>query len=189
MFNMLNGKLTASIGLFILLSGCTIVPKSAIDRDEKGITKLSEFELCRAYLSFELTDRQIERSAIPQELRSRELTGLDCFDVLIAEHGVESFCSNYNSAVGRGEPYASIGLATDLSRPMLEAGFQARNIDCYTDEYLSKSAQRRARSDRSADRVNRFFDSLEESFEAPETTTTRCKETVYGDITCRETKY
>lgn len=177
------------LGIAILLSGCSVVPRSALDRDRKEIGKLSEFELCRAYLSYDLTDRQIEQSSIPGEMLSRELTGLDCFDVLIAEHGVDSFCSNYNKAVSRGDPYANIGLATDLSRSTLEAGFAARNINCYTDEYVANSGQRNARSARNADRVKEVFDSIEESFKTPETTKTRCKKTVYDTVECRERTY
>lgn len=114
--------------------------------------------------------------------------GTDCFDVLMAEHGVDYLCSNYIKAVDRGEPYANMGLATDHSRSTLDAGFEALNIDCYTGEYLANSAQREALSARNANRVTDVFDSIEEGFKTPKTTI-RCEKTGYGTIECREGAY
>ncbi|NWO07419.1 MAG: hypothetical protein HLX50_17535 [Alteromonadaceae bacterium] len=172
-----------------LLHACSVVPESAVKRDADSIKDLSNFEVCRAFLSFDLTNRELKNSPIPLEVTARGLSGLGCFEILMAEHGVDDFCSAYNRAVSRGEPSGYVGFATELSRGILADGLNQLDINCYTDEYVAKSAQRDARSARNADRVKEVFDSIEEGFKQPSTTTTRCRKTTYDTVECRETSY
>jgi len=173
----------------LLLSACTVVPKSAVRRDAQDIKKLTDFELCRAYLSFDLTNRALEQSAIPSELKSRDLTGRECFEILVADQGVDEFCEAHNQAVSRGEPAAKVGFAMDIPRSIMEEGLNALGINCYTDDYIARSAKREAASSRNADRVKDVFDSLEESIKNQNTTTTRCRKTTYDTVECRESTY
>lgn len=170
------------IAVIAFLSGCSTLPGSALRYSEEKATNLSEFELCRAYWDFDISNRQIEQSAIPNEMERRGLSGNACFDVLLAEHGVDSFCSRYNRAVLRGEPSALIGFATHLSRSTLQQGLEARDINCYTEDYLARSGNRESSG---KSRVTEFFEDVEESFERRgNRTKTTCRETVYDTVEC-----
>lgn len=120
-------------------------------------------------------------------MKKRVLSGENCFDVLLAEHGVDSFYSRYNRAALRGEPSALIGFATRISRPALKQGLEARNLNCYTDDYVAKSANR---EDPSKSRVTEVFDSITKSIERHgSSSTTTCRETIYDTVECKSSSY
>lgn len=171
--------------LFVFLSGCSALPEMALNYDEKATKELSNFELCRTYWDFDITDYQFNKSEVPKELRNRNLSGDDCFDILLAEHGVSAFCDRYNRAVLRGEPSARIGFATEISRPVLKQGFEARDLNCYTSDYTAKAHNR---GDPSRSRVTEVFDSLTESIQQQRSSKTVCRETIYDTVECKTSK-
>ena len=166
------------------ISGCSTLRESALRQSESETSNLSEFELCGAYWDFDISDRQIKQSAILLEMESRDLSGNACFDVLLAEHGVDAFCSLYNRAVLRSEPSALIGFATTLSRSTLQQGLEVRDINCYTENYLAKPGNCESTG---KSRVIEFF---EESFDRRGSSTkTICRETVCDTVECESSRY
>jgi hypothetical protein len=155
--------------------------------DEEKTRELSEFEICRTYWDFDVTDYSFNQSAVPGEMKKRGLSGENCIDALLAEHGVDLFCSRYNRAALRGEPSALIGFATRISRPALKQGLEARNLNCYTDDDVAKSANR---EDPSKSRVTEAFGSITKSIERRRSSSTStCRETIYDTVECKSSSY
>ena len=195
--------LMKSIFVAVLISttlvGCTTLPETLLRKDSEQIKKVDSFALCRAAFDYDITDRRKYNSSLPNELSRRSLDTNSCFDLLLDEHGVDSFCSRYNRMVALGEPDALIGFATNISRANLEQGLRRNNINCRTDDYITNFNS--GGSSAEVDGINSFFNSLNEGikqqennsstsqppYSEPTQSKTTCREYIDGSVRCKTT--
>lgn len=149
--------------LLLMVSACSTLPATV---NQSNVNNLNDFELCRAYLSTDLTYNQKRSNGLEHEFSSRGFTPKSCFEVLVDAHGISSICSRAVAAYNRGSGTFLVGFATDLSVSDTFALSEMIGVDCSIYASNTSSGQSGSNSS-SSDAVDSVLDAFNKAFIPP----------------------